>query len=149
MSPKFSQTLFFWPDVHQGEEGGSRSPSQAQASRPTIPPPQDLGVQNMVRWLCHGRQWGGTHLKWPSLKCTQSSGGDTPRPISWPEPSAIQMAAPWEALLSRAGRWRRSSGGPDRYGLSKAKLSHTTHWHFFFSLSLSERGFCEASVSRR
>lgn len=105
VSPKFSQTLFFWPDVHQREEGASRSPSQAQASRPTIPPPQDLGCAKYGEMTLPRETMGGDAFKVAFFKCTQfSGGGDTPRPISWPEPSAIQMAAPWEALLSRAGR---------------------------------------------
>lgn len=138
---------FFSPDVHHVEEGSSRSSSQAVTSRPASPPPQDLGVQNMVRWLCRGRQWGGTHLKWPSLKCTQSSWGthldlfpgQSHPPFKWLHPGrpccpGLEGDDGLQVDLIGAAFQRRNC--------------HTQHIDFFFH-SWEAISFCEASVLRR
>lgn len=78
VSPKFSQTLFFWPDVHQREEGASRSPSQAQARRPTIPPPQDLGCAKYGEMTLPRETMGGHAFKVAFFKMhTVLRGGHT------------------------------------------------------------------------
>lgn len=146
VSPKFSQTLFFGPDVHQREEGASRSPSQPPHHPPTARP----GCAKYGEMTLPRETMGGHAFKVAFFKCTQFSGGGTHLdlfpgqshpPFKWPHPGrpccpGLEGDDGLQVGLIGTAFQRRNC--------------HTQHIDtFFFSREREAISFCEASVSRR